>query len=107
MAEMIEVFSAEVLAASGTATSDAVKTDGSVVYRFQYTTTGTGTTKIELLESLDGVTYVTNSTALGTTLAAGTALIDLAPKASSFIKLKITEDGGAAAATVTLMMLYV
>jgi hypothetical protein len=103
--EMETLFSAVGLAASGFATSDAINVKGATAFRFQRTTVGTGTVTITFSESLDGVTYVVNGTALATTLAAGTSMIDLAPKAGAFIKVIITEAGGAAATTVSLMML--
>ena len=104
--EMKQAFNEEALLTSGTATSEAYQTRGATAFRFQYTITGTGTVEIEIMESLDGVTYATNATAIGSTLAAGTALLDLTAKPSVYVKFKVTEDGGAAAAGISLYVLW-
>jgi len=98
------LFTAEVLAKSGTATSttilDLVQSSG--VCQFQYVATGTGTFKVEALESIDGVTYTTNGTPLASTKGAGNGIFAKDFAGIRFVKIKITEDGGAQPVTVTL-----
>lgn len=101
-----QLFSGEVLIASGTAESDAIHMElsGGNVRVQAEVTAGTGTIKCEVEESVDGVDYVTNGTPMFSTQAsgAGITLTDFDAKASRFIKILVTEDGGAQPATFTL-----
>ena len=102
-----QLFTGEVLIATGTAeTADPIHmelTGGNIRIQAEVTA-GTGTIKCEVKESVDGVTYVTNSTPVFSTQAsgAGVTLSDFDCKASRFIKILVTEDGGAQPATFTL-----
>ena len=106
-----KLFDAEALALSGTA--DSVVIDLRYIaanYNFsiEYTTTGTGTTKIEyLLCSTRGGTYIDAGTDIGSTLAAGHDILSFTsgePELAPFMKIRITEDGGANAVAVTLYL---
>ena len=112
MREQIFSFPAfvdEVLLASGTADSPAIDLRQIISnYRFSvdYTITGTGTVKIEYLlcATKDG-TYVDIGTDLGATLAAGSSFLAFAsgePHLAPFMKIRITEDGGANGVTVSV-----
>lgn len=97
----------ETIAASGTSTSDAIdiskKDNLQWIFGLQITTTGTGTLKIELLVSNDGVTYADPEGFgdIDTTLAAGSSFHDFDPPAFKYFKFKFTEDGGANAVNIT------
>jgi hypothetical protein len=107
----IKIFDSEVLAASGTATSTAIdlggiKADG--FFSIQIESTGTGTLKTEyLLSNNDSAalagTYLTPGAAsdITTTKASGNDIVSFAPIIGDKMKIKITEDGGAAAITVS------
>ena len=107
----IKLFDAEALIAS--ATKDSVAVDLREIaqnYNFsvEYTTTGTGTTKIEyLLCSTRGGTYIDAGTDIGATLAAGHDILPFAsgePELAPFMKIRITEDGTTNAVAVTLFL---
>jgi hypothetical protein len=107
----IKLFDAEALIASGTATSAAIDLrEIAQSYKFsaEYTTTGTGTTKIEyLLCSTEDGTYIDAGTDIGATLAAGHDILPFAsgePELAPFMKIKITEDGTTNAVAVTLYL---
>ena len=93
------------LAKDGTLTSNAIdmgQTSGIVRVQAKHTGTGAPTITIEVSESVDGETYVTNATPLVSNLAKDTtALYDFDAKASQKIKIIVTEDDVAATA-VTL-----
>ena len=89
----------------GTLTSDPIhmeKTTGIIQIRVVHASGGAATITGEVLESVDGVTYVENGTGFGDSIAkATTTLYTHDAKANRFIKIKITEDN-AAATVVTL-----
>jgi len=104
-----KMFDEEVLAASGTADSPALDLRNlSLSWRFslQYITVGTGTLKIEYLLALTKTgTYYNIGTDIGATLAAGNGFLNFAsgePYLAPFMKIRITEDGGANGVTVTV-----
>lgn len=108
--EVYKLFSAETIALSASATSAAVNVQQrSGIFSIQYTFTGTGTAKLEYLVSLDGVTYTEPSEALdiASGLSAGTDVVSFAPVLAPFIKIKITETGGANAVVFTSLFLAV
>jgi len=107
----MKLFDAEALLASGNASSVAVdlrEISQNHNFSVEYTTTGTGTTKIEyLLCSTIGGTYIDAGTDIGATLAAGHDILPFAsgePGLAPFMKIKITEDGGVSAVAVTLYL---
>jgi len=101
-----QLFTGEVLAKTEDAESDVLHLElsGGNIRIQAEVTAGTGTIECEVLESVDGVTYVTNSTPVFSTQASGDSvtLSDFDCKASRFIKILVTEDGGAQPATFTL-----
>lgn len=107
------LFDEEVLEASGTATSAVVdmqkaRTDDfSIQYKFK-TGGGTGTAKIEVTESINGSDWEENSTdiASGLTLAGNASdIVEFtAGKGAAFIKIIITETGGAAGVTLSVWL---
>lgn len=105
----MKLFDAEALLASGTADSVAIdlrQIAQNYNFSAEYTTTGTGTTKIEYLlcSTIDG-TYINAGTDIGATLAAGHDILPFAsgePELAPFMKIRITEDGGVNAVAVTL-----
>lgn len=90
---------------AGTLTSNAIdmsQTSGNFRVQAKHTGTGAPTLKIEVAESVDGLTYVTNGTPLVADLAKDTpALYDFDAKASQKIKIIVTEND-VAATEVTL-----
>ena len=104
--------------ASGNSTSDAIdlqrrKIDG--FFSVQVNISGSGTAKVEYLASNDGVTYVEPTSASditsGMTATSGPGsdgndFFSFSPEPMRFMKIKVTETGGASSitATVTLMM---
>ena len=70
-----------------------------------YTITGSGTVELTYLvgSEKDGA-FVTPAAAspIGSTLAAGSGFLSFGPILAPFIKIKATEDGGAAGAVLTL-----
>lgn len=102
--DMVQIFDAEALLASGTATSAAVDLSkaSSGLVGVQYTVAGSGTVKIEALESINGSDYVTNGTAVATSLTVGTGLDSHDAAANRSVKFKITETGTTDAAAVSL-----
>lgn len=89
----------------GTLTSNAIdmgQTSGNVRVQAKHASDGAATLTIEVSESVDGVTYVTNATPLVSNLAKDTpALYDFDAKASQKIKIIVTENN-VAATVVTL-----
>jgi len=105
----MEMFDAEALIASGTADSPPIDLRNlALSWRFsvQYVITGTGTCKIEyLLAQTKTGTYYNIGTDIGATLAAGNGFLNFAagePYLAPFMKIRITEDGGANAIGVTV-----
>ena len=96
------LFAAEALGISGNATSEQVDLSySSGECRLQYAITGSGTVKIEAVESVDGTNYIVNGTPLGSTLS-GSGFLSYDAAGIPYAKFKITEDGGVATAGVTL-----
>ena len=107
----MKLFDAKALLAEGTADSVAVDLrEIAQAYKFsvEYTTTGSGTTKIEyLLCSTKDGTYIDAGTDIGATLAAGHDILPFAsgePELAPFMKIRITEDGASNAVAVTLYL---
>ena len=84
------------LAKDGTLTSDAIdigQTSGIIQIQVSHASDGAATITGEVLESVDGVTYVENATGFGDTIAKATpTLYTHDAKANRFFKIKITED---------------
>lgn len=80
----------------GTLTSNAIdisQTLGIVQIQVSHASDGAATITGEILESVDGVTFVENGTGFGDTIAKATPTIySHDAKANRFIKIKITED---------------
>lgn len=107
------VFDADAVAASGTLLSEIIdlarySTEG--FFSLQVALTGTGTGKCEFLVSNDGVTFIepTGATDVfsGLTVAGGPGgdgkdIFSFSPPVARFIRLKLTETGGANGITVT------
>ena len=76
-------------------------------YSLSYTITGAGTIKLEYLvcQTKTG-TYIAPAgvSPIGETLAVGSGSIAFTPVLSPFIKIRATEDGGAAAAVLSLWL---
>ena len=89
----------------GTLTSNAIdisQTSGIIQIQISHASAGAATVTGEILESVDGVTFVENGTGFGDTIAKATPTIySHDAKANRFIKIKITEDD-VAATVVTL-----
>jgi len=109
--------SAEAIAASGTYTSAAIdltkvrgdnnstqRPDG--FFSAQVNVAGSGTVKVEYLLSNDGTNYVTptGATEIATGLTAGNTMHSFDPMVARYLKIKVTETGGANAATVTVTL---
>jgi len=95
------------LAKDGTDTSDAIdisQCEGIVNIQVSHTGTGSPTITGEILESVDGITFVENATGFGDSIAKDTPTIySHDAKANRFIKIKVTEDD-VAATVVTLSL---
>jgi hypothetical protein len=95
------------LAKAGTLTSNAIdisQTQGIIQIQAYHASDGAATITGEILESVDGVTYVQNGTGFGDAIAKATpTLYTHDAKANRFIKIKITEDN-VAATVVTLSL---
>jgi hypothetical protein len=110
--EAIKIFDAEVIAASGSATSVAIPTKAGKVglNSLQLTLTGTGTAKVEVLCSIDGTNFVDPSevgdilssfTATSGVGSDGKEVVSIAIPACVAYKIKITETGASNSVTVT------
>lgn len=93
------------------ANSRAIRPDG--FFGLQYTITGNGTAKIEYLLSNDGTTYVEPSAATdiatGLTKTSGPGsdgkdYVAFSPEVSRYLKIKVTETGGANSVTGVLQL---
>lgn len=103
--EQTQLLASESIDASGDATTGIVKlshTTGKT--GLQYEITGDGTIKIEALESINGIDYITNGTevATGLTKTPGKGLVAHDAGVNRFIKFKVTETGGANGVVVSL-----
>lgn len=88
-----------VLAQAGTLTSDALDishTRGEIQIQVEHTKAGAPTITGEILESVDGITFVENGTGFGDAIAKDVpTLFYHDAKANRHIKIKITEDNTA------------
>ena len=107
----MKLFDGESLSASASATSVAVdlrQIAQNYNFSVEYTITGSGTAKIEyLLCSTKGGTYIDAGADIGATLGAGSDILPFGsgdPELAPFMKIKITEDGGANSVSVTLYL---
>jgi len=105
--QVVEVFDAEAIAASGSATSSAIGValcGGTATA--QIVITGSGTAKVEWIGSNDNTTFVTPNgvSEIATGLTVGTYIYSFTILAVESIKIKVTETGtsDAIGATVTL-----
>lgn len=108
--EIYELFAAEALLASGTSTSGAVNLhQRSGYFSIFFTITGTGAAKFEYLISHDNVTFVEPASAsdIATGKTAGSDAVSFAPVLAPYIKIRVTETGGAQAIGVTLTLAVV
>ncbi|OEU68462.1 MAG: hypothetical protein BBJ57_07230 [Desulfobacterales bacterium PC51MH44] len=104
---LTKAFEGEVLIASGTADSEPIdlrEIAQNFNFSVHYIITGTGTLKIEYLicSTKDG-TYLDIGTDIGATLGAGSSILPFAadePVLAPWMKIRITEDGGANGVTV-------
>ena len=110
---VLTVFNAQSTAASGTSSSSAIdlarfQSLGS--FSLQVAVSGTGTAKFEYLVSNDGVNYLeptgasdiaTGITATSGPGADGRDIYYFEPKMARYLKLRVTETGGANAVVVT------
>ena len=97
---VIKVFSAEALAAAGTATSSSYDLGNkahSGYFSLQYSKTGVGVVKVEYLLSNDGKTFAEPSTGVDIVSAIATGaqsdVISFRPEPARWMQIKITEDG--------------
>jgi hypothetical protein len=105
------IFSAEAISASASATSLAIPLDSFKLEGFfslQVTVAGSGTAKFTYQLSNDGVTYAVPSDAAGTAvddivtaLTAGSTIHSFSPPMAKYMKIICTETGGANSVTVT------
>jgi hypothetical protein len=95
------------LAKAGTLTSNAIdisQTQGIIQIQAYHASDGAATLLVEILESVDGITFVLNASEAVAALAkTTTALYNFDAKANRFIKIKITENN-IAATVVTLSL---
>lgn len=114
---VFQIWSSESIDASGSDTSDMIVDLAQIKpvghFSLQITLTGDGTAKFEYLVSNDGIAYVESSNATdivtGFTKTSGNGsdgkdLIPFSPEVSRYLKLKVTETGGASAITVTSVL---
>jgi hypothetical protein len=108
-----KVFSAQSVSASGIEWSEAldlgsINQDG--LFSLQLLVTGDGTLQVEYELSHDGVNFVTPTTALDIVSAFtktsgpgsdGKDIYSFDPELGRFMKIKVTETGGANAAVIT------
>ena len=109
------IFDAVTVAASADSTSDALdlKNRPEGYFSLQVTLTGTGTAKIEYLLSNNGSDYLVPSEAedivTAHTVASGPGadgkdIYIFEPEMTKFMKIKVTETGGANAVVVTITL---
>ena len=105
------IFSAEAIVASASATSseiDLASIKPSGYFSLQVTVTGDGTAKLTYSISNDGTTYVTPTGApdiktahVKTTGTSGTDIYSFSIEPARYLKIIVTETGGANAIAVT------
>lgn len=108
------LFIAEAIALSQSATSVAVNLRGAAddgIFGIQLKLTGDGIAKVEYLESYNSVDFVTPSGAIeivtGFTKTSGTSGVDVItfePEICPYMKIKVTETGGANSITVAIIL---
>ena len=108
------LFIAETIALSQSVTSGSVNLRGAAddgFFGIQLVLTGDGTAKVEYLESYNSVNFVTPSGAIeivtGFTKTSGTSGVDVLtfePEVCPYMKIKVTETGGANSITVTVIL---
>lgn len=103
------LFNAQSIAASGTASSVAIDLNNfkpAGFFSIQVTLTGSGTGKFEYELSNDGVTYLTPSSAVDIVTAhtVGNDIYSFSPELARYMKIKITETGGADPIVVTVVL---
>jgi hypothetical protein len=102
-----KIFDSETIAASGTASSEAIPIQGGASGNFaiEYTVTGSGTCKFEALDTYDGgTTWVeqTGQSDIASGITAGSAVVSFSTKAvQRKIKIKCTETGTSDGVVVT------
>jgi hypothetical protein len=101
----ISVFSSQATVASATSTSSAVDLRNVVNtgnFALHYTIAGSGTASLSFsTSSTSGGTFVTYATAIATGKTAGTYYSPFSPPVSPWMKILVTETGGAQSITTT------
>lgn len=114
----LKLFDAQSITASANASQPAEGIDltryvTNGFFSVQYLITGDGTVKIEYNLSADGSTYIepTGASDIGSSLTKTTGpgsdgkdILSFAPELSRYMKIKVTETGGASTAVVTLWL---
>jgi hypothetical protein len=99
----------ETILASGSFPSDPVKVsyaDG--FFSVEYVMTGTGTAKIEyLISSNKAGPFITPASAsdIATGITVGSDIVSFAPELGKWMKIKVTETGGANPVTITVKLM--
>jgi hypothetical protein len=115
---VIKLFDAQTILASGNSSQpgegiDLQRYAQNGFFSVQYLITGDGTAKIEYNLSHDGATYIepTSATDIGSSLTKTTGpgsdgkdILTFSPELSRFLKIKVTETGGAQSIIVTLWL---
>jgi len=106
------IMSAEAILASASADSDVLDLNAFKPEKdrmgLQLVLAGTGTAKLEVFLSADNSIWVESGDGdVATTVAAGNSIYEITPELMRYIKIKVTEDGGAAAITVTSLKLVI
>lgn len=115
---VLKLFAAQSIAASGNASQPGEAIDlqrfaQNGFFSVQYLITGDGTAKIEYNLSNDGATFIEPSSAtdIGSSLTKTTGpgsngkdILSFSPELARWMKLKVTETGGAQAVVVTLWL---
>ena len=101
--------SAVSVAASDSSTSAAIDLEQwrpTGYFTVYWVLTGTGTAKFEYLVSLDGTNYVEPSGAsdIASGKTAGSDIVSFTPVVAPYMKIKVTETGGANAVTATVYL---
>ena len=113
---VLKLFTTKTITASGNASSVALDLQQyamSGFFSIQYLITGDGTGKIEYNLSNDGATYLEPSSAsdIGSSLTKTTGpgsdgkdILPFSPELARYMKIKVTETGGANSIVVTLWL---
>ena len=101
----VPVFTAQATAASQTSTSSAIDLRNIVntgSFALHYTISGSGTAALYVSTSSTSTgTYVTYGTAIATGKTSGTYYTPFSPPVAPFVKILVTETGGAQSVTTT------